>query len=258
MDISTLNEKAWNEEVKRNNTWTNGVSSAEIKMAKEGNIKLWVTPEKTVPLPWLEEFRGEEALLLACAGGQQTPLLSSYGYKVTSMDNSESQLNQDRIMLERYDLEASLVKADITTQSFESCRYSLVLSANAFNFIPSLKSLYCKIYDALKDNGVFIFGLFNPAAYLFDEKYMKRKLKVKYTLPFSDERSKSQKEKEKMIKNNDTFEYSHTLEEIIRDLIDSGFVIDGYYSDSSLSQVLDSYLSDSCMAFRARKLIKQI
>ena len=90
--------------------------------------------------------------------------------------------------------------------------------------------------------------------YLFDEKKEERgKLKVKYTIPFSDERSRSRKEVEKMIREKDTFESSHTLSSILSPLFEKGYVLTDFYSDSSLNDLVDSYIHDSFLAFNFLK-----
>ena len=78
---------------------------------------------------------------------------------------------------------------------------------------------------------------------------MRGKLKVKYTLPFSDERSRGKKEKERMIREKDTFESSHTLSSIMSPLFEKGMVLVDFYSDGSLNETVDSFIHDSFLAF---------
>ena len=46
-------------------------------------------------------------------------------------------------------------------------------------------------------------------------------------------------------------EFSHTLDSIIGGLTRAGFVIDGFYSDDSGSELTDSFVCDSQLAFKA-------
>ena len=92
-------------------------------------------------------------------------------------------------------------------------------------------------------------GIANPVLYIFDEKKMEKKLKVKYTLPFSSDRSLSEKEYRKRIVRRDTIEFSHTLESIITPLLRRGFVIEDFFSDRALSEPTDSYISDAFLSF---------
>ena len=61
-------------------------------------------------------------------------------------------------------------------------------------------------------------------------------------------------ELEKRIKKGDTIEFSHTLSSIISDLLSKGFIIDGFYSDYSGFEPLDSFVRDSYLAFKAIKV----
>lgn len=99
-------------------------------------------------------------------------------------------------------------------------------------------------------------GIANPVLYIFDEKKQEKKLKVKYTLPYSDLTSLSRKEIEKMIRNADTIEFSHTLDSIIGGLISSGFIIDGFFSDYSGSEPTDSFIRDAYLAIKATLISK--
>ena len=79
-------------------------------------------------------------------------------------------------------------------------------------------------------------------------------MKVKYTLPFSDTKSLSKKELEKRIGKNDTVEFSHTLDAIIRGVTEAGFHIAGFFSDTSSFEPIDSFLYDCYLAFRCIKV----
>ena len=67
------------------------------------------------------------------------------------------------------------------------------------------------------------------------------------------ETSLSRKELEKRIRKGDTVEFSHTLSSIISNLLSKGFVLDGFFSDSSGFESVDSFVRDSYLAFKAIK-----
>ncbi len=56
---------------------------------------------KDVPKDWFPPVKGLKILCLASGGGQQGPILAAAGADVTVLDNSEKQLNQDRMVAER-------------------------------------------------------------------------------------------------------------------------------------------------------------
>lgn len=255
MNEAELNSKAWDYEVGRNNLWTTIVTEDKIEKAKNGDIEIWITPEHNVPKSWIEDIKGKNVLLLACGGGQQTPLLAAAGANVTNVDISPLQIEQDRKALEKYNLEADVRVGDMRDLSFledESVDY--VISPHSLNFISSLDEFYSESYRVLKKGGKFLFGSANPVLYMFNEKCETRKLKVKYTIPYSDETSISRKELEKRLSRNDTVEYSHTLDDIIGKCLKKGFVMSDFYSDGSLAEIVDSFVHDSFLAFKMIKV----
>ena len=256
MDSAKLNEKAWDEEGKRGNYWTQMVAWDDVEKAKRGEKSIWVTPSHDIPLSWLGESRDKSVLLLASGGGQQTVLLSAMGFSVTSVDISEHQVEEDRKALEKYGLKGEVIKRDVCDLSFlPQSSYDIVISPHSLNFIPDVVSFFAEVSRVIRKDGLFIFGSANPVLYIFDEKKIgKGKLEVKYTIPYSDEKSLGKKKIKKMIKRKDTFEYSHTLSDIIGGVLKAGFVIEDFFTDESLSEVVDSFIHDSFLAIKAKRL----
>lgn len=253
MDIELINSLAWDEEVLRNNWWTKIVEEKEIEKAKNGEPQIRLTTSKIIPQEWLEKMKGKKVLALASGGGQQVPLLAAYGSHVTSLDISEKQIEQDRIALKKYSLTAETVVASMLSLPFENESFDVVFNPISLNFVEDLKRAYCEMSRVLKSSGTLMIGIANPVLYLFDEKKQDRKLKVKYTLPFSSLTSLSKKEIEKKERNRDTLEFSHTLSSILGLLIEMGFVIDGFYTDVALSEPTDSFIKDCFLAIKATK-----
>lgn len=255
MRIERLNGKAWDEESRKKNFWTNGLTEDMKEKLESGKQSIWVTPKSDVPFSWLEEKGNGKALNLGGGGGQQTVILSRLGFSVTTIDVSERQIRKDKKALEEYGLAAELINGDMRDLSmFEDESFSLVISPQAVNFISDVQQFYKDIYRVLRKDGIFIIGFANPILYIFDrEAENKGKLKVKYTIPYSDERSLSKKERKRKIMEKDTFEYSHTLSSLIGGLCREGFVIEDMFSDDSLFEPVDSFLSDSFIALKARK-----
>ena len=250
-----LNAAAWDSEADKNNYWTIPVEDDDVQKAKRGELHVRLTPSKFVKESWIKETKGKNVLLLASAGGQQSVLFSAYGASITSLDISPKQIERDEHTLGKYGLKGKTIVGDMCDLSmFSSSSFDYVFIPHSINFISSLKELYSEVARVLKDGGHFLFGTANPVLYIFDEKKEKKgKLKVKYTLPFSDEKSKSRREIEKMIKKKDTFESSHTLSSILTPLFEKGFVLVDFYSDESLNETVDSFIHDSFIAFNFLK-----
>ena len=256
MDEAKLNQVAWDEEVKRNNFWTREESREEVERAKNGILNVRLTPHSYVKRSWLEDVKGKDVLLLASSGGQQTLLFSAAGARVTAIDISPKMVRKDEEALKRYGLKARTIVGDMRDLGMlDSESFDLVFIPHSINFISSLEGLYCQVSRVLKDNGSFMLGTANPLIYLFDERKIERgKLKVRYTIPFSDEKSKSRKEREEMVRKKDTFEYSHSLKSILEPLFSMGFSMKDFYSDFSDNDLIDSFLMDSYLAFNFVKI----
>jgi SAM-dependent methyltransferase len=250
-DIYESNRRAWNAEAETGNFWTVPVSQREIDDAREGKPFVRVTPFRSVPPGWISGLKGKRVLCACGGGGQQTPLLSAYGCHVTAVDISDAQTESDRLTLRKYGLEADLVRANVLGMPFSDHCFDAVIMPQAMNFIDDIPGLYREISRVLVPGGTFIFGIANPVLYIFDEKVQSRRLKVKYTLPFSHEKALSPQQLKARLDRNDTLEFSHTLDSVLGGLVSSGFVIDGFFTDSAGSEPTDSFIFDSHLAVKA-------
>ncbi len=252
MEIEEVNSRAWDEEGKKGNWWTRTVSREEIDKARSGKAGLRITTKRTVPESWVSPLRGKKVLVLCGGGGQQTPLLAAFGARVTSLDISPGQTEKDRKALELYGLEGECITGSVLSMPFDDGTFDAVVNPVSLNFVGDLDRAYDEIRRVLRKEGTFMTGIANPVLYLFDERKIGKKLKVKYTLPFSSVTSLSGREVERKIRNCDTLEFSHTLEKIIRGPLMRGFILEDYFSDEALSEPLDSYIGDCFMAFLFR------
>ena len=256
MDEKSANSRAWDWEAENGNAWARIVGEDEIEKAKAGNPGLRVTVERNVPDSWVERLRGKDVLILAGGGGQQTPILSAYGCRVTTLDLSERMIERDKEALKRYGLEGECLIGDMSDLSrFADGSFSAIVNPVSLNFIEDIHKVFREEYRVLKDGGTLIFGIANPALYLFDDRLLaKGRMKVRYTLPFSDTKSLSRKDLERRLRNNDTIEFSHTLDSIIGGLTEAGFAIEGFFTDTSSFEPIDSFLHDCYLAFLAVKV----
>ena len=250
-----LNKNAWNKEVIKHNYWTKAVSEDEIQKARNKELSLPLLITKPMKQDWLDSL-GNKLLLAASGGGQQAPLLSAYGKDVTLIDISDLQLKQDEYVKERDNLDYKIIQGSISEPlPFKDNSFDGVINPVSINFIKTPILFYHEVYRVLKKGGCFITAFANPALYMFDiKKLEKGKMKIKYTLPFDSDISLSEKQKERMIKNSDTFEYSHTLCLLIGTLTDMGFSITGFDSCGSDFEPIDSYLKECYLAIRAIKM----
>lgn len=249
------NEEAWDLEVEKHNIWTDGLTEEELANALEGNVAIRLTTYKTLPQSWLGELKDKRVFAVGSGGGQQAILFALAGAHVTLLDISSKQLAQDRRLAEELNLSIEFIKGDMRDLSmFEGNSFDLIFNPASTVFIDDVRSFYTQCSHILKPGGTFLTCVTNPTLFLFDEKKAaKGTLKVKYTLPYSDLTSLDQKTIKKMIAEHDTFEFSHTLADLLGGLGDADLVIEGIFSDRSGFELLDSFISDAYLAVRAVK-----
>jgi 2-polyprenyl-3-methyl-5-hydroxy-6-metoxy-1,4-benzoquinol methylase len=137
MDIIKHNKTAWDNYVDQKDRWKIPVSDQESENAKNGYCNIFLTPKKTIPHNWFTDLKGLKILGLASGGGQQVTILEALGADVTIFDNSEKQLQQDKTLSDKFELDIKTVQGDIKDLS--------VFADNSFELI------------------------FNPCSILFDE-----------------------------------------------------------------------------------------
>ncbi len=258
MNIRDYNRAAWDQEVRRGNKWTLPVSSEVIANARKGNWHIVLTPTKPVPVEWFPRIDGSDILCLASGGGQQGPILAAAGAKVTVLDNSPMQLQQDRFVADRESLTIRTVEGDMADLSmFSDESFDLIVHPVSNTFVPDVRVVWTEAFRVLKKGGVLLSGFMNPAIYLFDYELADSTgvLKVKYSLPYSDETDLEEKERTARIEDGSPLEFSHTLDDLIGGQLDAGFVITGFYEDghnTEENEPLDAFMP-ICIATRAVK-----
>ena len=120
-NIVHYNSQAWDRQVVAENEWTRPVSSEDVAAARRGEWTVVLTPKIPVPKDWFGKVEGKKILCLASGGGQQVPILAAAGARVTCLDNSRKQLEQDRMVADRDGLEVSLHHGDMANlEMFEA------------------------------------------------------------------------------------------------------------------------------------------
>ena len=231
MDIIARNNKNWEEKVRQKHPWTVPVDEEVIDNARHGNWCIVLTAQKPVPAAWFPPIKGKRVLCLASGGGQQGPILAAAGADVTVLDLTEAQLEQDRSVARRENLELRTVRSSMTDLSmFESESFDIIVHPVSNVFIPHVQPVWNEAFRVLAKGGVLMSGFMNPVFYMFDEELEKQGvLQVKYPLPYSDLDYLSEEELES---KNGAVEFGHSLEEQIQGQIAAGFVITGFYEDT--------------------------
>ena len=253
MDICDYNRKAWDNYVNGGESlWTRPVSPEIIAKARNGEISILLTEQKPVPREWFPPLNGLDILCLACGGGQQGPVLAAAGANVTVFDNSPRQLDQDRFVAEREDLDIRLVEGDMRDLSaFTDESFDFIFHPVSNLFIHEIRSVWREACRVLRHGGTMLAGFMNPVLYIFDfEKAEQGTMEVRFKLPYAD--ADYPEIAEKLMAEGDALEHSHTLTEQLGGQMDAGFHIIGMYEDYQQYTAVSDY-TPTYIATRALK-----
>lgn len=245
MDIVNHNKSAWNSYVDKKDRWTIPVSAQELENAKNGNWNIVLTPKKPVPHNWFPDLNGLKILGLASGGGQQGPILATLGADVTIFDNSEKQLQQDRTLSDKFNLDIKTVQGDMKNLSvFADNSFDLIFNPCSILFVDNVLLVWTECFRVLKPNGILMTGLINPISFQLDEK----SLKLIYKQPFSDLHSLTTEKLQELKMNNEALVFGHSLTDQISGQLDAGFSLTNMYEDnwggeSKIDEFFPSFLA---------------
>ena len=251
-EIARVNRGAWDAMVARANRWTQPVDHAAVEAARHGQWSIVLTPTKPVPREWYPPLAGEPVLCLAGAGGQQAPILVAAGARVTVLDNSPLQLEQDQVVAQREGLAITGVLGDMRDLSaFADRSFALVFHPCSNAFVPEVRPVWREAFRVLRPGGVLLAGFTNPAEYLFDAvAYERGELVVRHSLPYSDVTDATSEERALREANGEPLSFGHTLEDQIGGQLDAGFVLTAMFEDRWPETTLGRYMA-SYIATRA-------
>lgn len=254
-DLLAYNREAWNAAVLKGDQWTLPVTPEQVAQARQGNVKIVLTPIEPIPSDWLGQLRGRDVLCLASGGGQQGPLLAAAGAHVTVFDNSPLQLGQDRLVAEREQLELVTMQGDMRDLSvFPDAAFDLIVHPVSNCFVPDILPVWREAWRVLRPGGELLSGFMHPAIYSYDpERWEQGIFQLKYPTPFSTLTSLSPEELQRdYLDKGEAMQFGHSLSDQISGQLAAGFVLTGFYEDHWERWPVDRYFPHS-LATRARK-----
>lgn len=250
MDIVKHNKLAWDLAVDQKDRWTIPVADQEIENARNGIWKIVLTPNVPVPHHWFPDLKGLKILGLASGGGQQGPILATLGAKLTIFDNSEKQLQQDKSISDKFNLDIKTIQGDMKDLSvFQDNSFDLIFNPCSIVFVDNVLPVWKECFRVLKPNGILMTGLINPISFQLDEE----SLELIYKQPYSDIHSLPKDKLEDLRKKNEALVFGHSLTDQISGQLNAGFNITNMYEDNWGGE---SKMDDFFPSFIATRAIK--
>jgi len=222
-----INAKAWDKWVDDGIEWGIPISNEAFINARKGEWGVYLTPTKFVPKEWFLPFEGASLLGLASGGGQQMPIFSALGANCTIFDNSDKQLESERMVAERENYSINIIKGDMTKPlPFEDNSFDMIFHPVSNCYIEDVQHVWNECYRILKKGGVLLSGLDNGIGFLFDDY---DKLIVENRLPFNP--LKDPKLYDKLMAEDGGVQFSHSLEEQIGGQLKAGLCLTDLMDD---------------------------
>ncbi len=240
--------RAWDQKVKEQDQWTVPVSPAQIAAARTGDWSVVLTPMRPVPREWFPPLEGTEVLCLASGGGQQAPLLAAAGARVTVLDNSPAQLEQDRQVALREGLSLTLEEGDMADLSrFADQSFSLIFHPVSNCFVENIGPVWRECARVLRPTGTLLAGFTLPVVFSLDPTLEKTGvLQLKYAIPYSDLTSLTDEDLRRYTDAGEPMWFGHSLEDQIGGQLAAGFSLTGFFEDrqpegNALSRLMPGY-----------------
>ncbi len=113
------------------------------------------------------KLRGSKVLDLACGTGTLSLLLRDKGYKVWSLDNSDSMLNIFKSKIKKWE-RIKIIKASMSNFSLAENFDLIICLFDSMNLIlhrNELIKVFKNVGSHLKKDGLFVFDLINPESF---------------------------------------------------------------------------------------------
>jgi SAM-dependent methyltransferase len=235
MDVLGHNREAWNRQVASGNPWTVPVGPDVIARARAGDWSIVLTPTRPVPREWLGDLRGRRVLALASGGGQQGPVLAAAGARVTVLDASPAQLEQDRLVARREGLEIETVLGDMADlRAFADASFDLVVNPCSTCFVPDVRPVWREAARVLRAGGALLAGHVQPVLFAVDAELAgKGELRLRHSIPYSDLTSIGAEERARLRPPGEPLEFGHPLDDLLGGQLDAGLLLTGFFEDHS-------------------------
>ena len=230
-NYTEINSKTWDRWAESGCDWSVPISHEEYVNALKGEWGVYLTPTRYVPREWFLSFSGARILGLASGGGQQIPIFAALGADCTVFDNSEKQLESERMVAEREGYEVQIVKGDMTKPlPFADNSFDIIFHPVSNCYVEDVYHVWKECYRVLRKGGVLLAGMDNGLNFLVNDD-RNLPLIIENKLPFNPLENASEEEYQHMVNNLEGIQFSHTLEEQIGGQLRANFVLTDLYED---------------------------
>ena len=172
--IAKQNRQYWTAEVTARYRYTRpwlDLDPEQIHRFARGNIDTLPEPYIYIyPRHIFEQVAGKTVLCLGSGGGQQSAIFGLLGARVTALDLTDAQLENDRKAARHYGYDITTVQGDMRDLSaFPNETFDLVYQAISICFVSDVRPVYREVARVLKPGGIYRVGHLHAATVLVDE-----------------------------------------------------------------------------------------
>ncbi len=227
--------------------WGKPITHEAFVKAKQGRWQVVLTPQIPVEpswfVPYLQKGRleGVDILGLASGGGQQMPVFAALGAKVTVLDYSQKQLDQEALVAHREGYDIQMVRGDMTKRlPFEGESFDIIFHPVSNCYIEKVDPLWRECYRLLRPGGLLLAGMDTGLNYLFYEEEGEKELKGKHPLPYNPLQNEALLRRD--IAKGEGVQFSHSLEEQIGGQLKAGFRLTHLLEDRDRTGLVKDYV----------------
>lgn len=244
-DYTNYNSATWDNINECFGDKTTAISHEDYIAAKKGALNVSLAGARTVPREWFPPLNGADVLALACGGGQQCPVFAAHGAKVTITDFSNSQLANEKYVMEREGYEINIVRADLAKPfPFADNSFDMIFNPISNCYIEDILPMWNECARVIKTGGILMMAFVKEELFLFEPDFKKEDFLIsRHPLPFNPLRDLTKEQLEEKRNTHMPLAFSHTLTEQIGGLIKAGFEITDIYEDCDGGGLIDKYMN---------------
>lgn len=208
--------------------WGQPIDHDAFERAKAGEWSVKPTPTKVVPRSWFGDLADKSVLLLAGGGGQQGPLFTAAGARVTVLDYTPAQLESERLVAEREGYDIELVRADMTQPlPFGDEAFDVVFNPVSLCYVREVEPIWREVARVLRPGGTLVTGFDTIINFLVDTS----EERIVWPHPFDPV---EQAEARKSLEQEDAgMQFGHDLTEMLGGMLRAGLAIVDLYEDTN-------------------------